>query len=338
VLEEAIPLKDAAHQFAIKPDRLRRAAWDGRLQARREGPQWMVRPSEVERFMRENGRAPHVEPAPLRSDVAEARIIAVAVPKGGTGKTTTSLNLGAALHEAGQRVLLVDFDPQGSLTLATLGRQSTKLEYTVQDAIKAFTTTYEPELARAIVPTPMGIDLVPATARLNLSNSELINAAQPRLVLRALLEPLRSRYDFILIDTLPYLGILVENALVAADEVLVPVPAEFLDSESAALMVEHVRYMRKSGLNPDLKICGFLLTKIRQSRAIQRQYVVYARRKFGTEARVFATIIDEGADVPESLAMSQTLFQYKPMGPAATAYRALAQEVLDGAFQEELRS
>jgi cellulose biosynthesis protein BcsQ len=103
-------------------------------------------------------------------------------------------------------------------------------------------------------------------------------------------------------------------------------------------MVEHVRYMRKSGLNPDLKICGFLLTKIRQSRAIQRQYVVYARRKFGTEARVFATIIDEGADVPESLAMSQTLFQYKPMGTAATAYRALAQEVLDGAFQEELRS
>jgi len=179
---------------------------------------------------------------------------------------------------------------------------------------------------------------VPATARLNLSNSELINAAQPRLVLRALLEPLRSRYDFILIDTLPYLGILVENALVAADEVLVPVPAEFLDSESAALMVEHVRYMRKSGLNPDLKICGFLLTKIRQSRAIQRQYVVYARRKFGAEARVFATIIDEGADVPESLALSQTLFQYKPMGPAATAYRALAQEVLNGASQEELRS
>jgi chromosome partitioning protein len=332
VIEEAIALKDAAQRFEIKPERLRRAAWDGRLQARREGPHWMVRPSEVERFIREGGRAPHVEPAPLRQDTAAARVIAVAVPKGGTGKTTTSLNLGAALHEAGQRVLLVDFDPQGSLTLAMLGKLATKLEYTVQDAIKLFMATYEPELARAIMPTTMGMDLVPATARLNLSNTELINAAQPRVVLHTLLDPLRSRYDFILIDTLPYLGILVENALVAADEVLVPVQAEFLDSESAALMVEHVRYVRKSGLNPALKICGFLLTKVRQSRAIQRQYVAYARRKFGTEGRVFTSIIDEGADVSESLALSQTLFQYRPMGPAANAYRTLAQEVLDGTY------
>ena len=330
MFEEAIPLKDAAEHFGIKPERLRRAAWDGRLQARHDGPQWMVRPSEVERFIRENGRAPHIEPVPLRDDRAQARVIAVAVPKGGTGKTTTSLNLAAGLNEAGQRVLLVDFDPQGSLTLAMLGTQATKVEYTVQDAIKAFITTYEPELARAILPTPSGIDLVPATARLNLSNTELINAAQPRVVLRTLLDPLRSRYDFIVIDTLPYLGILVENALVAADEVLIPVQAEFLDSESAALMVEHVRYVRKSGLNPELTICGFLLTKVRQSRAIQRQYVAYARRKFGAEGRVFATIVDEGADVPESLALSQTLFQYKPVGPAANAYRALAQEVLDG--------
>ncbi|HSH79060.1 MAG TPA: AAA family ATPase [Herpetosiphonaceae bacterium] len=332
MLEEAIPLKDAAEKFGIKPERLRRAAWDGRLQARRDGPHWMVRPMEVERFIRENGRAPQVEALPRREDMPDARVIAVAVPKGGTGKTTTSLNLGAALHEAGQRVLLIDFDPQGSLTLAMLGRQAAKLEYTVQDAIKSYITTYEPEVERAIVPTPAGIDLVPATTRLNLSNSELINAAQPRVVLRALVEPLRSRYDFILIDTLPYLGILVENALVAADEVLVPVPAEFLDSESAALMVEHVRYMRKSGLNPTLKICGFLLTKVRQSRSIQRQYVAYARRKFGVESRVFTTMVDEGACVPESLALSQTVFQYRPMGPAATAYREVAKEVLDASY------
>src|SRR4051812_43547603 len=126
--EQTLTLKDAAERYGAKLDRLRRAVWEGRLMAHRDGLQWLVRPDEMERFLRDNGRAPRIQPAPRREGRADARVIAVAIPKGGTGKTTTTVNLGAALTECGQRVLVVDCDPQGSLTVA-LGVDPGGLEY-----------------------------------------------------------------------------------------------------------------------------------------------------------------------------------------------------------------
>jgi chromosome partitioning protein len=125
-MDDRLPLKQVAKQFGIKTDRLRRAAWEGRLAARLMGNQWFVSPGEVTRFLREGGqRRERPDKNPAESDDESARIIAVAVPKGGTGKTTTTINLGAALAEQGQRVLLVDFDPQGNLTI--LGRKAQEL-------------------------------------------------------------------------------------------------------------------------------------------------------------------------------------------------------------------
>ncbi len=329
--EAAIPLKDAAEQFRIKMDRLRRAAWEGRLLAQRDGVQWAVRPSEVERFIRENGRAPQIQTAPRREGAAAARVIAVAIPKGGTGKTTTTLNLGAALVEQGQRVLAIDADPQGSLTVA-LGFDPNRLEYTLQDAIEQYTETFEATLERAILATEEGIDLVPATARLNKANTDLHNALAPQQVLSKLITPLRTSYDIILIDTLPYLGVLVQNALVAADEVLIPLQAQALASESAKLMVQHIQQIRKSGLNPRLRILGFLLTQVDVTTTVQREYVTYARRTFGEDGPVFAAMIEESALVQESQAagIRQSLFRYRPTVPVTNAYRALAQEVAHG--------
>ncbi len=329
-MNHLLPLKDAAQQFGVKLDRLRRAAWDGRLETRLIGSQRLVEPAELVRFLRDGRRRP--EPSTAASGQrgeAMARIIAVAVPKGGTGKTTTTINLGAALAELDQRVLLVDFDPQGNLTQA-LGLRPSDLEHTSYTAIKYFLSSFEPQLELAIRPTTMGVDLVPTSARLNLANDELAVAIQREFVLQKLLAPLAPRYDIILIDTLPYLGVLVVNALVAAHEVLVPLQAEYLATESVSLMMDQVQLMRRSGLNPSLRVLGILLTMVDQRTVIHREAVDYARKVFGSQVPVFPTMVKRSVRFPESQASHQSILAYDSDGDGARAYRTLAEEVLRG--------
>ncbi|MDP9315417.1 MAG: ParA family protein [Chloroflexota bacterium] len=326
-MEQEVPLKVAAQHFGVKLDRLRRAAWDGRLSARLLGNQYVVTLAAVERFLSTSGREQPIPPPVLSaSGETMARIIAIAVPKGGTGKTTTTLNLGAALAEQGKRVLLVDFDPQGSLTLA-LGVRPDELEHTIHSAISYFLATYEPRLDLAIQSTTAGVDLVPATIRLNLANAELTVAPRGEVVLRELLAPLSHRYDVILIDTLPYLGILVENALAAAHEVLIPLQTEYLSTESVALMLRQIQFVRKSKLNPNLGISGILMTQVDSRTVLSRQFIEYARKEFGAQVPVFETVIKRTVSFPESQARRQSILQYAPNDPGARAYRALAEEV-----------
>lgn len=326
-MSDLVPLQDAARMFGVKADRLRRAAWDGRLATRMVGHQRLVDPAEVERFLREGGRrSPQPQPA-ARPPRDGARIIAVAVPKGGTGKTTTTINLGAALAERGQRVLLVDFDPQGNLTQA-LGLRPGDLEYTVYSAIKHFLARFEPQLDLVIRPTAAGVDLAPTSARMNLANDELAVAIQREFVLKKLLAPLASRYDVILIDTLPYLGVLTLNALTAAHEVIVPMQPEYLATESVALILDQIAQVRRAGVNPNLTVAGILLTMVDPRTVLHREAVEYARRTLGAQVRVFETVIKRSVRFPESQASHQTILQYDPQGDGAQAYRALAAEVI----------
>ncbi len=325
--EIELPLREAAQQFGVSLGRLRRAAWDGRLAARFLGHQYLVLPSEVERFLRERGHQPSQGRASTeRGAESMTRTIAVAVPKGGTGKTTTTLNLGAALAEQGKRVLLVDFDPQGSLTVA-LGLRANELEHTIYSALKYFLTTFESQIELAIRPTSVGVDIVPANIRLNLANEELTMAPQREFVLQKLLAPIQQRYDAILIDTLPYLGILVVNALVAAQEVIVPLQADYLAAESLTLMLQQVQYMRRSGLNPNLQVCGILLTQVKSRTILNRQFVDFTRQEFGSRVPVFETLITESIQFSEAHAQHKSILQYAPSREGARAYRALAEEV-----------
>lgn len=327
-MEDSIPLQEAARQFGVKATRLRRAAWDGRLAARLVGNQWLVPAVEVERFLREGGhRSPATSQGASKGETM-ARIIAVAVPKGGTGKTTTTLNLGAALAEQGQRVLLVDFDPQGNLT-QSLGLRPSQLEHTIYSAIKYYLTRYEPQLELAIHKTAAGMDLVPTSARLNLANDELAVAIQREFVLQKLLATVANRYDVILIDTLPYLGVLVMNALVAAHEILIPLQAEYLATESVALILDQVQLMRRAGLNPDLSVTGILLTMVDKRTVINREAAEYVRKTFGHRVRIFDTVIKRSVRFPESQATHQSILRHEPQGEGARAYRALAAEVLN---------
>lgn len=257
------------------------------------------------------------------------RIIAIAVPKGGTGKSTTTLNLAAALAEQGQRVLVVDLDPQGNLT-QSLGLNPDAQPQTIYSAIKHYLQQFESRLDEAIVTTKIGADLVPASALLNLANDELALAIERERVLQRLLEPVQHLYDFVLIDTLPYLGVLVQNALVAAGEVLIPLQAEYLATRSIRLMLDQIDVMRRSRLNPELRVSGIVLTMVDQRLVINREVVAYAQQKIGARAPIFQTMIKRSVRFPESQAAHQSILQFDPSGSGADGYRALAQEVLYG--------
>jgi len=328
--DDSLPLKDAAEQFGVKVSRLRRAAWDGRLAARLIGTQWFVAPSEVARFLAENGRGREsASRAREQTGRDGPRIIAVAVPKGGTGKTTTTINLGAALAELGQRVLLVDFDPQGNLT-QSLGLTPAELEHNVYTVMKYYLATFQSQIEQAIHTISPNLDLVPTNARLNLANEELGVAMQREFVLQRMLAPVKDRYDVILIDTLPYLGVLVVNALVTAHEILIPLQSEYLSTESVSLIIDQVQMMRRSSLNPNLGIAGIVLTMVDSRTNISRESTDQLRRQIGDQITIFDTMIKRSVRFPESQSAHQTILRFEPDGDGAAAYRALASEVLNG--------
>ncbi|MBA3947685.1 MAG: AAA family ATPase [Herpetosiphonaceae bacterium] len=326
-----ISLKEAAERYGVQHDRLRRAAYEGRLLGNREGQHWIVQPSEVERFIRDNGRAPVIAARPRREGIAAARVIALAIPKGGTGKTTTTLNLGVALAEVGQRVLLIDCDPGAGLTTA-LRREPQRMDATLGGAIARYIADYSLELDRAVSATEEGIDLVPADTRLSTIEDQLRTVFDPQRVLSKLIAPLRTGYDVILIDTMPTLGLLVQNALVAADEVLIPLQAQAMATESAKLLLKQIIGVRRSEANTRLKVAGFLFNQVTPAEMNQREQMAYVRRSFGAEYPVLHTTIEDRAVVRESQmqVVRQSLFRYRPSDPATNAYRALAQEILHG--------
>jgi chromosome partitioning protein len=332
--DEPIPLKVAAERFGVTYDRLRRAAYDERLVAQRKGHEWLVRPSEVKRFLREGGKRPMLGSVEHRGRAAGkgpgmARVIAIAIVKGGVGKTTTALNLGAALAEQRQRVLLVDCDPQCSLSLS-LGVEVRDVEHTLSGLITEYLSTYDAQLEQAILPTSIGVDLVPSSIRLGRVDKELNFATQREYVLQKLLSPVVPRYDIVLLDTMPATNNLVTNALVAAQEVVIPLEPEYLAVESLAMTLEDVEQVRRSGLNPELVVTGILLTQVDQRTVLHREVIEYTRTEFGGRAPVFETVVKKSVRFPESQTRHQSILQYEPHGEGASAYRALAQEVLHG--------
>lgn len=356
--EVPVPLRQAADQTGVQYHRLRKAAGDGRLIAQKMGNQYVVLVSEVQRFLQQGDRrrrfpdgmeddmtsfpfpagqataatrettGPHLVKASKGDPMALARVITITAPKGGTGKTTTTLNLGAALAELGYRVLLVDCDPQGNLTLSA-GIEASQLKNSLDSAIKHYLATFTPQIEPVIIQAPVGLDVVPSNIRLAGTADEMLINSQGVWVLQKLLRSVRSRYDFILIDTLPSLGVLVKNALVAAQEIIIPHESEPLSTEAVAMMLKQVDIIKRSELNSELKIAGILLTKVTKSK-LHREVVDFTRDEFGKQVRVFNTIIERSVQFAEAQGLHKTILAYKPKDKGAQAYRNLAQELLYG--------
>ncbi len=257
------------------------------------------------------------------------RVLAIANQKGGVGKTTTALNLGAALAEQGQRILLLDFDPQASLTVS-LGYRPDDLSPTVYDVLHAAIAEEKaPRLPDVILHSPHGLDLAPSNIELSQGELDLFRATLGELILREMLDPVRKDYDTILIDCQPSLGLLTVNALAAADAVLIPLQADYLAMKGVDLLLRTVSQVQRK-LNRSLKVEGVLLTMADARTVHTRDVIASARSALSGSVRVFDTVVRLNVKLKEAPMTGQSVLAYAGETPAAAAYRNLAVEVDGG--------
>jgi chromosome partitioning protein len=257
-------------------------------------------------------------------------IIAVANQKGGVGKTTSTLNLGAALQEAGKRVLLVDLDPQGNLSVAA-GIVDIDAAYPSTGDLLSLAargrTANGPGIQKAIVHSPSGLDIVPANPTLSAAELGLVSALNRESLLAGLLRSVEADYDYILVDCLPSLGLLAINALRAANGIVIPVQADFLAMQGLAQIFETIAAVREQ-LNPDLNIYGVLLTLVDQRTAHSRDVVKVVRSSLDGQVNVFQTEVRLHVALKETAKAGRSILEYDTNSPSALAYRKLASEVL----------
>jgi chromosome partitioning protein len=260
------------------------------------------------------------EPAPL-IDHGPARVIAVANQKGGVGKTTSTINLGAALAECGRRVLLVDFDPQGALSVG-LGVQPHQLETTVYNLLME----RDVEVDEVILPTSVeGMDLLPSNIDLSAAEVQLVFEVGREQALGRAIKPVLDHYDVVLIDCQPSLGLLTINALACADAVLIPLACEFFSLRGVALLMDTIDKVRDR-LNPNLSILGILATMFDPRTLHTREVRHRVRDAFGD--LVFEAEINRTVRFPETTVAGEPITTWAPTSAGATAYRLLAREVL----------
>lgn len=258
--------------------------------------------------------------APVRHVVGQTKIIAIINQKGGVGKSTTAINLGAALGEMGKQVLLVDLDPQGNCS-SGLGVEKSLIQQCIYDVL-----LNDVPLEEVIIPDiAEGLDIAPATINLAGAEVELVSEMARENRLKDAVGSMRGKYDFILIDCPPSLGLLTVNALVAADKLLIPIQCEFYALEGVTKLLESMKRV-KSRLNPTLDIYGILLTMYDSRTTLSKQVVDEVREYFGR--LVFATPIPRMVKLSEAPSFGQPITQYDPKGRGALSYIELAKEVI----------
>jgi chromosome partitioning protein len=261
------------------------------------------------------------QPEPLTRH-GPARVVAVCNQKGGVGKTTTTINLGAALAEFGRRVLLVDFDPQGALSVG-LGIQPHELDATIYNLLMERGAN----TADVVIKTSVAdMHLLPSNIDLSGAEVQLVHEVGREFVLGGVLEPLLPEYDVVLIDCQPSLGLLTVNALACAAGVLVPLECEYFAMRGVALLTETIDKVSRR-INPNLAMEGLLATMYDSRTLHSREVLTRVVDRFGDE--VFHTVISRTVRFPDATVAGEPITNFDPASTGATAYRELAKEVLE---------
>ena len=259
-------------------------------------------------------------PVPLTTH-GPARVIALCNQKGGVGKTTTAINLAAALAEYGRKVLVVDFDPQGAASVG-LGVPPHELDRTVYNLIMDKSVDYTDVLRSTAVP---GLDLLPANIDLSAAEVQLVTEVARESALARALRPALDSYDEVIVDCQPSLGLLTVNALTAAHGVLIPLECEFFALRGVALLVETIEKVRDR-LNPRLQVDGILATMYDARTLHAREVVARVHEAFGD--KLFQTVIARTVKFPDATVAAEPITTYAPAHSGAEAYRQLARELV----------
>ena len=270
-----------------------------------------------------------------RGDVIakKATIIAVTNQKGGVGKSTTCENLGIGLAMEGKKILLVDTDPQGSLTISMGWQQPDELPITLSTLMAKAMNDQPIQPGEGILHHAEGVDLIPANIELAGLEVALVNSMNREKMLKQVLDSAKREYDFILLDCMPSLGMLTINALAAADAALIPVQAQYLSAKGLEQLLQTVQKVRRQ-INPKLKIEGILLTMTDSRTNYGKQISNLIRQAYGKHLKVFEQTIPRSVRAAETSAAGKSIFAYDPKGKVSEAYQSLAKEVLADADRQ----
>ena len=256
----------------------------------------------------------------------KCKVIAITNQKGGVGKTTTTVNLGVALAKEGKRVLLIDADPQASLTVSMGISKPDDLDISLATVLQHIVDDQDYDLDMGIIHHNEGVDLLPSNIELSSFEISLVNTMSRELILKNYLYDIKQNYDYILIDCMPSLGMMTVNALSAADSVIIPSQPNFLSVKGLGLLMRTISNVKRK-LNPQLKIEGVLLTMV-DSRTNNAKAVISSLRSTGGNLNIFKTEIPHSVRAAECSQIGKSIFEHDSNGKVATAYRDFAKEVL----------